>query len=271
MDLRGKKILVTGASRGLGRSIAEFLAEKGAHVSGTSRNPEAVDWMDSIRLYGLDLSSPAALKADWVESGLVEEQFDIVINNAGAGSFFEFSISDEQLWEAQISLLLRSPMALCRLVLPGMLERKGGVLVNVSSLSAEYPIPFMSGYSAAKSGLSAFTNGLASELLDTDVKVIDFRPGDFDSSFNDSSSRGQFSEEKQVSANRVWQCMVDRMKTSPSPESIAECLVAALENDRDGVVRAGSFFQRVLAPLFARVAPLSAQRRANESYYKLHQ
>lgn len=269
MNLSGKRILVTGASRGLGRAIAQLLVEKGSTVFGTSRAPENVDGMEGVRLFPLDLTNPDRLGMTWMEGGLAEESFDIVINNAGAGTFCEFAATEFTLWDEQIDLLLRSPVALCHRVLPQMIKEGKGLIVNVTSLGAEYPIPFMNGYSVGKASLSTFSNSLASELIGSGVSILDFRPGDFDSGFNEFAARGAFSENRESTGDEVWQVIVQRMKASPSPEKIANTLIASIEAGKIGVVRAGSFFQRVVAPLFARVVPLGLQRWANESYYKI--
>lgn len=269
MDLANKNVLLTGASRGLGAAVVRQLLEKGAVVYGASRRPSEISWPNGVIPVALDLSSPESVKASWEASVLPSARIDILINNAGSGAFGAIQATNPKLWDEQISLLLNAPIAVCHYVLSKMIEQKAGVILNVSSLACEYPIPYMSGYNAAKSGLSSFSQTLMTEVSGKGITVIDFRPGDFDSDFNDGMAKGGFSTNDCAKGSRVWAVMVERMGSSPKPEAIAKDLVNAIARCRSGIVRSGSFFQRVLAPLYTRMAPSSWQRAANERYYKL--
>ncbi|MEM9159351.1 MAG: short-chain dehydrogenase, partial [Verrucomicrobiota bacterium] len=97
------------------------------------------------------------------------------------------------------------------------------------------------------------------------VRVIDFRPGDFRTGFNESAKvagRGKAFE-------RAWKVICERLSSSPQPAVAAERLIRALERGESGTVRAGTIFQRVAAPFFARFSSGEMQRRANRAYYKL--
>ncbi|MCH6255579.1 SDR family NAD(P)-dependent oxidoreductase [Puniceicoccaceae bacterium K14] len=269
MDLNKKTVLLTGASRGLGAATMTQLLAEGAIVYGASRDPSTVSWPKGVMPVALDMSSPSTLKCSLEASVLSTISIDVLINNAGAGAFASFEATNPDIWDKQCSLMLRSPIALCHYVLPKMVSHGTGVIVNVSSLAVEYPIPYMSGYNAAKSGLSSFSQTLMSELKNKGVSVIDFRPGDFNSSFSDSMEKGEFSEDEEKNGAKVWKVMEERMAQSPKPEAIAQDLVRAILRGRSGIVRSGSFFQRSLAPLYSRLVPSSWQRVANERYYKL--
>lgn len=269
MNLVNRNVLLTGASRGLGAALLKQLCEKGATVYATSREPERYDWPQGVIPIALDLSTPESTLLGWTESKLDQVDIDILINNAGAGFFGSVSASKFECLDAQISLLLRSPVALCQAVLVGMLARGSGVIVNVSSLANEYPVPYMSGYNAAKSGLSAFSRSLMTELGGSGVSVIDFCPGDIDTGFNDQMLRGGLSEADKQKADSVWKVMVNRMGKSPKPERIARDLLRSIERGESALVRSGSFFQRKLAPFFVRIASSRWQRRENERYYNL--
>ncbi|MEM9161026.1 MAG: SDR family NAD(P)-dependent oxidoreductase, partial [Verrucomicrobiota bacterium] len=164
MELAGKKVLVTGASSGLGKAFAASLVEKGAHVWGTSRSPGAHDWEEGVTPVSLDLSYVEEIDSQWDSAGLDAIGFDVLVNNAGAGVFGEFEEVGFADWERQVELMLLSPMKLAHLALSQLRASGEGVLANVSSLAVEYPIPFMAGYNAAKGGLTAFSESLALEL-----------------------------------------------------------------------------------------------------------
>lgn len=257
--------LVTGASRGIGRAIAIELAAAGYTVYGTSRDPRSVDWPEGIIPVALDLSDPDALQRDWELARLGDVAFSVLVNNAGAGVFGEFSEVDFSLWRAQIELLLISPMKLCHLVAAGWRGGRPGVIVNVSSLAVEYPIPFMSAYNAAKAGLSGFTESLLLELGLAGARVIDFRLGDYNTRFGDSMVR----EGKSRSLESVWQAMLKHVSAAPPPEHAARKLLGAIRMNKVGTIRAGGFFQSVVAPIFGRFIWSSVKRAVNLSYYNL--
>lgn len=266
MEIRGAKALVTGASRGIGKAIAEALLARGALVWGTSREPDQATWSKGVRPLRLDLGSPAAIEAAWLSQGMEELGFDIVINNAGSGAFGRFQELDFEVWEEQVAILLLGAMKLSRLALPGLSARKG-CLVNVSSLAAEFPIPFMSAYNAAKAGLSAFSESLVIEAAGSGLKVVDFQLGDFKTAFNDSILKKVSKNEIGVCSDTVWKRIEERVSKSPHPDMAADQLLRCIQTDKIGIIRAGTLFQTILAPLFSRLASRRLLRTINISYY----
>lgn len=266
MEIRGAKVLVTGASRGIGKAIAEALLARGALVWGASRDPGKATWSKGVRPLQLDLGSCSGIEAAWKSQNMEALGFDIVINNAGSGAFGRFDEVDFEVWKAQVAILLLGPMKLSRLALPG-LSARGGYLVNVSSLAVEFPIPFMSAYNAAKAGLSAFSESLIIESFGSDLKVIDLQLGDIKTAFNDSIVKEMGKNKIGVCADTVWKRIEKRISKSPTPESVVAKLLRCIQGDKIGVIRAGTFFQTALAPLFSRLAPQKLIRMINRSYY----
>lgn len=261
MKLAGQRALVTGASKGVGRAIAIALVREGIEVLGTSRDPDSCDWPDGVTPIAFDLSSPATTEVSWQAGGLAAAEISILVNNAGAGVLGEFAATDFDSWQAQVDLMLLAPMKLSQLVMEGWGDSKNGVIVNVSSLAVEYPIPYMSGYNAAKAGLAAFSESLLLE----GVRVIDLRLGDLNTAFNKSVLRT--SEASRI--ERVWRAMVKHVDNAPSSSLVGDKLVEVLGKGRSGTVRVGSFFQCVLASFYGRIVWQSARRASNLSYYNL--
>jgi short-subunit dehydrogenase len=142
--------------------------------------------------------------------------------------------------------------------------------VNISSLAAEFPLPFMSGYNVAKAGLSALTESLIVETRGTAINVIDFRPGDFRTDFNQamltSSSARPAPLGDQAAAWRVLEAL---REAAPAPSRAAADLRRALLRGRSGTVRSGTLFQAGIAPCFARVIPASLRRSIAARYFGL--
>jgi short-subunit dehydrogenase len=250
---------VTGASSGLGRKFAEMLLAEGVRVWGTSRDPSRLAPLargGAFSPVALDLASPAAAEAAWQRS--VAEAggaFDLVINNAGYGVFGEFAATEAAVWAGQLDAMLGTTLRLAHAAYRAMRARRRGCLVNVSSLAVEFPLPYMSGYNVAKAGLSALSDSLVFESRGTPVMVIDFRPGDYRTAFNQAMRPSSSPTGSTATLERVWRKLEANLEAGPAPERAAADLRRALLGRRRGVVRSGSFFQARLAPLLARVIP----------------
>jgi NAD(P)-dependent dehydrogenase (short-subunit alcohol dehydrogenase family) len=187
-DLSGRVALVTGGSRGLGRSMVRAFAEAGADVVITSRKAEACERLaDEITQETGRAALPYACHVGhWDElDGLVDaayERFgkvDILVNNAGMSPLYD-SVADvtEKLWDSTLGVNLKGPFRLTALVGTRMTECDGGSVINISSISAIHPASDVVPYSAAKAGLNAMTIAFAHTFGPT-VRVNCIMPGGF--------------------------------------------------------------------------------------------
>jgi short-subunit dehydrogenase len=187
-DWAGKRVLVTGASAGIGAALAEGFAAKGAVVGICARradrlaavlercqvhSPESRSW--TVDLADLDAVTPFALEADDALGGI-----NVLVNNAGMPK--RRKVADLSLVEldAVMSLNYLSPTRLMMALVPRMLERGGGRIVNISSVAARLSPPGEASYAASKAALTAFSECLAVELWDTPVRVHVVNPGVID-------------------------------------------------------------------------------------------
>jgi short-subunit dehydrogenase len=167
MEIAGRRILVTGASRGIGRALAERLARDGARLVLVARSAAALEEVAAAtggRAWIADLADPAAV------DGLVERVeadgggVDVLVNNAGISNVDHVLNHGAADIEAIFRTNLLTPVHLCRQVIPRMLARGGGHIVNVSSLAAVLTPPGLVHYGASKAGLSHYTAGLRQDL-----------------------------------------------------------------------------------------------------------
>ncbi|MDO8539157.1 MAG: SDR family NAD(P)-dependent oxidoreductase [Opitutaceae bacterium] len=263
---------ITGASTGLGRAFARMLLAEGVRVWGTSRHPArladlAAEFPALFTPVALELADGAAATAGFREVDRAAGGFDIVINNAGYGVFAEFAATDFRIWEEQLQVMLISTARLSHAALRSMGERNRGTLVNISSLAAEFPLPFQAAYNMAKSGLSALNESLMIETAGTGIVVLDFRPGDYRTDFDGSVRRPQTAPTPRM--NRSWDAFSAMMRTGPEPEHAATALRRALLRRRSGTVRTGRFFQAVIAPLAARLGSMELRRRIQARYFNV--
>jgi 3-oxoacyl-[acyl-carrier protein] reductase len=186
LQLNGRVAVVTGGSRGIGRGIAELLAERGAAVGIAFREQEipAQEVVDGVRRRGgtawagrCDVADEAAVKAFFAA---VEREFgkvDILVNNAGITRGTHFVLMDTARWNHVLQVNLGGAFHCARAVVRGMLHRKWGRIINVSSPSARMPLPGQAGYAASKAALEGLTRALSRELAAKGVLVNAVSPG----------------------------------------------------------------------------------------------
>jgi len=172
-QLAGRTVVLTGASRGIGAVLAARLAREHAHLVLAARDASKLETVAArcsqagarVTVVTADVSRAADRQRLMQEAGTV----DILINNAGVET--TLALADQRLdeIEAQVATNLLAPIELTRLVLPQMLARRSGVVVNVSSMSGKSPTPYNAVYSATKFGLNGFTASLRFELEGTGV------------------------------------------------------------------------------------------------------
>jgi short-subunit dehydrogenase len=179
MDLERARVLVTGASGGLGAAIARELAEQGAHIVLSGRSRERLGAVLATLPSGAHEVVPADLARPEASEQLVEAagELDVFVSSAGlpaSGWLHEYRA--EQL-ERAVRVNLEAPMQITRLLAPRLIERGRGHLVFVSSLAGKVPSPGLSIYCATKFGLRGFALALATELVPTGVGVSVICPG----------------------------------------------------------------------------------------------
>ncbi len=260
---------VTGASSGLGRAFSEMLLAEGVQLWGTSRDPRRLAELDARHAPAftpvtLDLADWSSAESAWAHAAAeAGGGFDLMVNNAGYGVFGEFAEVEDSVWVAQLDAMLGTSLRLAHAAFRAMRTRRRGCLVNVSSLAAEFPLPYLSGYNVVKAGLSALSESLIFESRGTPTTIIDFRPGDYRTAFN---SVVQFPAGLEHT-ERVWRKLDADSRSAPAPERAAADLRRALALGRSGIVRSGSVFQARLAPLLVRLIPESWQRAVLARYF----
>jgi len=178
--LEGRVALVTGASRGIGRAVAEQLARAGAEVALSARDSADLKaateqvrraWSGRAHAFACDVTDAAAVVkvAKDIEAKL--GPVDILVNNAGAAASAPFLKTDRQTWDHLLALNLTAVFTLTQAVLPGMLARKSGRIINVASTAGKVGYPYTVAYCASKHGVVGLTRALALEVAARGVTV----------------------------------------------------------------------------------------------------
>ncbi len=186
--LSGKKALVTGGAQGIGAQIALAFAREGADVAVLDlRAAEAGQTVTAIEAAGTkglavagDVGDEAAVQQAVAEVLAAFGQIDILVNNAGIDTTSQVAVMPTALWDDMMRVNLRSVFLCTRAVLPGMIERKWGRIISISSQLAHKGAADMAHYAAAKAGVLGFTRSLAYEVARDGVAVNAICPGPVD-------------------------------------------------------------------------------------------
>jgi NAD(P)-dependent dehydrogenase (short-subunit alcohol dehydrogenase family) len=179
LGLGGKKVLVTAASKGIGRAIAEEFAREGADVAICARGkPDLDEAVSALREHGVEaLGIPADVtRADDVENVVRATidglgRIDVLVNNAGDAWFGRSVETTDEEWASCLDINLHSTVRFTRAVVPHMRRQGGGRIINISTVGAHSPIPGMIDYEAAKAAMLSFSKSMANELAADDILV----------------------------------------------------------------------------------------------------
>lgn len=231
-DLSNRTVLITGASSGIGSACARQVASAGAKVILSARRKEKLQaladeleesYQTQTLLLPLDVQKSAAV-SDFVD-GLpaLWKTIDVLINNAGLSRGLDPQQSGVlQDWEEMIDTNIKGLLYMTRAVVPGMIERQAGHVVNIGSIAARYTYPGGSVYCATKSAVKVLSEGLKIDLLGTPIRVTNIEPGLVETEFSNVRFRGDTER-----AEGVYRGM-----TALTPDDIADSILFAITRPR---------------------------------------
>lgn len=192
-DLSGKTALVTGATQGLGRAIAEGLAKAGAHVLINARNADRLEHcITECRQQGLsvhpalfDVTDNQAVQDAIATVERKQGPIDILVNNAGIIRRARLEDLEEAAWDEVIRTDLTAPFLVSKYVARFMIPRKAGKIINICSLMSEVGRDTVAAYAAAKGGLKMLTRSMATEWARHNIQVNGIGPGFFATPINE--------------------------------------------------------------------------------------
>ena len=244
--IKGKTIVLTGASRGIGAFIARELAKKQATVICVSRSQSGLERIcseiDDLGGKGIgvifDVSKVERMPELMYEIKQLTGSFnvDILVNNAGIEiyrSFQNYSLKDIQL---VLSVNLIAAIELTRLILPDMLNKGSGHIVNIASFATQKGHPYDSVYSASKAGLLMWADALKDELARTNIIVSNICPG-----YSQTGKKG-FLADNHISSAPLTEA-------SSTPQNVATAVYQAIENNGNQMVVNENFFTRNMTKL----------------------
>jgi short-subunit dehydrogenase len=257
MNVHNKIALITGASSGIGALIAVKLAEKGAVPILAARTEEklrevAASLPGRHAVRRLDVTDAEQVEAA-VRSLIAEfGGIDILINNAGYGVFERFVDASLAEYESMMNVNYMGTVRCTKAVLPHMLSRRSGHIVNIASLAGKFGSAKSAGYSATKHAVLGFTNSLRQELVGTGVGLTAINPGPVETPFFDKAD---------PSGNYVKNVAAFLLK----PDKVAGEVVRAIEKERtDVILPSYAGFAVKVAQLFPRTFDRLAYKMLNK-------
>ena len=246
MKLDGAVVIVTGASRGIGRAVARAAAAKGASVGLMARSePDLERARDELggksAIAVADVTDRGSVEAGIAQLAAALGPVDVLVNNAGIGKYASVLHTDVEEFERLVQVNYLGAVYATKAVLPGMVERRRGHIVNVSSIVGRIGTPFEAAYSASKFAMTGLSEALAVEVEPFNIGVSMVSPGPVDTDFFET--RG-----------------VPYARSFPKPvsaERVAEAVIAAVEhNRREQLIprwfRQALIFKTLVPPLFYR-------------------
>lgn len=228
-QLAGSVVVVTGASEGIGKAIAIAIAREGSTVIPMARSMEKLqDVVDTITCEGgkasfvaIDLSTASAVRQAMEKIARLYGQVDVLVNNVGAGTFKPLHLTSQAECDLALSLPLMPAVVACQSVLPGMIDRGVGHIVNLTSPAGFMPMPYMAPYTATRHAMVALSRGLQGELTGTGVKVTLVCPSQVDTSYFENND-----------ADMRWYPPISKVFPVLSPQQVAREVIAAIVLDK---------------------------------------
>lgn len=256
MLVQGKRILLTGASSGIGEALAITLSQKGAKLILTARRANELERVranchnpDDHKVFTMDLSTPELVENSVKEIMAQHGVIDILINNAGISQ--RSRVEDTNLTVEQHIMAVNyfSCLATTRAVLPGMRQQNAGQIVVISSLNGKFSTPRRSSYSASKHALHGYFESLRGELHGSGINIVMVCPGFINTPISRSAIKSDGSP---------WGAMDEAQAGGISAEKCAKAVTKGIEKNTPEVIIAGKekigvYLQRFSPFLFRRI------------------
>jgi NAD(P)-dependent dehydrogenase (short-subunit alcohol dehydrogenase family) len=263
-----KHVFLTGASSGIGLATAKALLARGHEVWGTSRRLERLPQDRRFHPVQLDLRKSSDIDGAFILALREAGHFDVVINNAGSGHFGAAEFLPGSDVAEQFQLLFFAPARLMQLALAEMRPREAGLIINVTSLAARLPIPFMAAYNSAKAAMAAFTMSMQLELAKSRIRIVDLQPADIFTNFNEAVNKEEPHPLYAARMATTWEIVDRNLKAAPKPELVARRIVKLIAQAKPPArITVGGAFQSHIAPLIFRFLPQRLRIWGLKKYY----
>ena len=265
-----KVVLITGASSGIGKSIALFLSEKGYIIYGTSRNPKNDDKLP-FKMIALDV-----LKVDTITTAVnhiieAEGKLDVLINNAGMGITGPIEDTPTEEMRKVFDTNFFGAIEVMKAVLPQMRLQKSGLVINITSIAGYMGLPFRGLYSATKGALELITEATSMEVKNFGIDVVNVAPGDFATNIAAGRYHTPFFENSAY--KEKYQANLDLMDThvdsGMNPDEMAKAVYKIINSKNRNIhYKVGGFMEK-FSIVLKRILPDRVYEKLLMNHYKL--
>ena len=266
-----KVVLVTGGSSGIGKSISEFLFEKGFKVYGTSRNPEKYQEEVSFPLLKMEVTHPNSINEVIAYIINQEGQLDIVINNAGVGITGPIEETPTSEIIKAFDINLHGPINVIKSVLPQMRKQKSGLIINITSIAGYMGLPYRGIYSATKAALEITAEAFRIEIKQFGIEMTNIAPGDFATNIADGRYHAPLINNSPYEKDyrNTLEIMNSHVSNGKDPKDLA-LVVYQIINSKNLRVRykEGDFLQK-FSIILKRILPSKWYEKMLMNHYKL--
>ncbi|SFZ94996.1 Short-chain dehydrogenase [Flaviramulus basaltis] len=265
-----KVVLITGGSSGIGKSIGEFLNEKGFIVYGTSRNPD--NYKNSkFPILALDVKKVETINETISEIIKKENRLDVVINNAGAGITGPIEEIPESEIKNNFDTNFFGPINVIKAALPQMRKQESGLIINITSIAGYMGLPYRGVYSASKGALELLTEAFRMELKDFNIKMTNVAPGDFATNIAAGRYHAPLLENSPYKKpyGDTLELMNAHVDNGSNPNMMAEAVYKIINNPNPKVhYKVGEFMQK-FSIVLKRILPDKVYEKLLMKHYKL--
>ena len=265
-----KVVLITGGSSGIGKSIGEFLHQKGYIVYGTSRNPEKVQ-KSIFPIVALDVRDVSTIQKAVALVIRNEKRLDILINNAGVGITGPLEEIPMEEIKNNFETNFFGPIDVMKAVLPQMRAQKYGLIINITSIAGYMGLPYRSIYSASKGALEIITEALRMETKSFGIQITNVAPGDFATNI----AAGRFhapvisGSAYELAYGQVLKSMNDHVDSGSDPNEMAEAIYKIIQTPNPKIHYKVGFFMQKFSIVLKRILPDKVYEKMLMNHYKL--
>ncbi len=251
-----KVVLVTGGSSGLGQAICSRLTATGHTVYGTSRKVQGIALKDGVSLIGLDVTDEASVRDAVGEIIRREGRIDVLINNAGLGIQGPAEDITPEMAMRLFDTNVIGPHRLCRAVLPHMRSAKSGLVINISSIAANFGLPYRSFYSASKAALDRYGEALATEVDHFGIAVVTVQPGEFTTNIASARLRPeQIGDDYKAGYDKAMKILEGSLGASRDPDELARVIAKIIATPKPETVYHVAVGKQKLSILLKKLLP----------------
>lgn len=265
-----KVILITGGSSGIGKSIGNFLHEKGYTVYGTSRNPDRVE-NSVFPIIKLDVRDAESIANAVTEVINLSGKIDVLINNAGVGITGPLEEIPASEIKNNFETNLFGPIEVMKAVLPHMRNQNSGLIINITSIAGYMGLPYRSVYSASKGALELITEALRMEVKGFGINITNIAPGDF--ATNIAAGRYHAPLVKgsayETSYGNTLKMMDTHVDSGSNPNEMAEAVYAVMKTPNPNIHYKVGVFMQKFSIVLKRVLPDKVYEKLLMNHYKL--